>query len=114
LCKKYHQRIVELESTKYDLECHVGRIDFDIRELSMKLNDMRGKYIKPTFRNVPKFGVKIERMLLNARKEVGFTVNLNSVKNLMKVDEQQGSSTPEWSWKKWRLDWPRSDQLSPI
>jgi hypothetical protein len=101
LCKKYHQRIVELESAKYDLEYHVGRIDFDIRELSMKLNDMRGKYIKPTLRKVPKFGVKIEKMLLNARKEVGFTVNLKSVKkNPMKVEEQQGSSTPEWSWKK--------------
>lgn len=99
LCKKYHERIAELESAKYDLEYHVGRIDFDIHELSMKLNDMRGKFIKPTLKKVPKFGVKIERMLLNARKEVGFTVNLKAVKkNHMKVDEQ--SAAPEWSWKK--------------
>jgi len=101
VCKKYHARIAELESAKYDLEYHVSRIDFDIHELSMKLNDMRGKYIKPTLKKVPKFGVKIERMLLNARKEIGFTVNLKAVKkNPMKVDEQQQSATPEWSWKK--------------
>lgn len=102
LCKKYHARIAQLESDKYDLEYHVGRIDFDIHELSMKLNDMRGKFIKPTLKKVPKFGVKIEKMLLNARKEIGFTVNLKSVrKNPMKVDgASDQASTPEWSWKK--------------
>lgn len=102
LCKAYHKRITELESVKYDLEYHVGRIDFDIHELSMKLNDMRGKFIKPTLKKVPKFGVKIERMLLNARKEVGFTVNLKSVKrNQPKVDAPgDQASAPDWSWKK--------------
>ena len=42
-------------------------------------------------------------MLLNARKEVGFTVNLKAVKrNQLKVEEPNDSSdqTPEWSWKK--------------
>lgn len=102
LCKDYHKRIADLESTKYDLEYHVGRIDFEIHELSMKLNDMRGKFIKPTLRKVPKFGVKIERMLLNARKEIGFTVNLKSVKrNQLKVnDPAEQTNAPEWSWKK--------------
>lgn len=102
LCKQYHKRIAELESDKYDLEYHVGRIDFDIHELSMKLNDMRGKFIKPTLKKVPKFGVKIERMLLNARKEVGFTVNLKAVKrNQLKVEVPgDQANPPDWSWKK--------------
>lgn len=102
LCKQYHARIAELESAKYDLEYHVGRIDFDIHELSMKLNDMRGKYIKPTLKKVPKFGLKIERMLLNARKEIGFTVNLKSVKrNQIKGMEAQGDANlPDWSNRK--------------
>ena len=99
LCKKYHSRIADLESAKYDLEYHVGRIDFDIHEISMKLNDMRGKFIKPSLKKVPKFGIKIERMLLNARKEVGFTVNLKAVKKSpIKVEEQQAAH--DWSWKK--------------
>lgn len=102
LCRQYHARIADLESAKYDLEYHVGRIDFDIHELSMKLNDMRGKFIKPSLKKVPKFGVKIERMLLNARKEVGFTVNLKSVKrNQLKVDVPgDQANAPDWSWKK--------------
>lgn len=102
LCKQYHARLAELESAKYDLEYHVSRIDFDIHDLSMKLNDMRGKFIKPSLKKVPKFGVKIERMLLNARKEVGFTVNLKAVKrNQLKVDvPDDQANAPEWSWKK--------------
>lgn len=99
LCRKYHQRIVELENEKYDLEYSVKRIDFDIHELSMKVNDMRGRYIKPTLKKVPKFGVKIERMLINARKEVGFTINLKSVKKDTKIDDSK-KDDPEWSWKK--------------
>lgn len=102
LCKMYHKRISDLESDKYDLEYHVSRIDFDIHELSMKLNDMRGKFIKPTLKKVPKFGVKIERMLLNARKEIGFTVNLKAVKrNQLKVEVPgDQAAAPEWSYRK--------------
>lgn len=58
-------------------------------------------------RKVPKFGVKIERMLLNARKEIGFTVNLKSVKkDTFKSDDarQESQQTPEWSWKKQQAD----------
>lgn len=43
LCQEYHNNIAKLESDKYDLEYQVKRIDFEIHELSMKVNDMRGK-----------------------------------------------------------------------
>lgn len=51
---------------------------------------------------MPKYEQKIERMLLNARKEVGFTVTLKSVKrDQFKVDEPKtDTQAPEWSWKK--------------
>lgn len=42
-------------------------------------------------------------MLLNARKEIGFTVTLKAVKKeQFKVDEPKDNKdeTPEWSWKK--------------
>ncbi|KAG9509883.1 hypothetical protein GZH46_01585 [Fragariocoptes setiger] len=103
LCKQYHEKIAALESDKYDLEYHVKRIDYDIHELSTKVNDMRGKFTKPPLKKVPKFGVKIERMLLNARKEVGFSVNLKAVKRdqfKAETESREGDNTPEWSWKK--------------
>lgn len=64
---------------------------------------MRGKFVKPPLKRVPKYEQKIERMLLNARKEIGFTVTLKSVKrDQFRVDEPKdnNSQAPEWSWKK--------------
>lgn len=74
-----------------------------IHDLSSQVNDTRGKFVKPPLKRVPKYEQKIERMLLNARKEVGFTVTLKSVKkDQFKVDEPKDSKdlAPDWSWKK--------------
>lgn len=43
LCRDYHTKVAKLESDKYDLEYQVKRLDFEIHELSLKVNDMRGK-----------------------------------------------------------------------
>lgn len=59
--------------------------------------------VKPPLKKIPKYEAKIERMLLNARKEIGFTVTLKSVKkDQFKVDEPKDNKdqAPEWSWKK--------------
>lgn len=41
--KEYHRKIVGLESEKYDLEFLVRGKDFQIKELSDKVNHYRGK-----------------------------------------------------------------------
>lgn len=76
--------------------------DEQIHDLSSQVNDTRGKFVKPPLKRVPKYEQKIERMLLNARKEVGFTVTLKSVKrDQFKVDEPKDAKdqAPDWSWK---------------
>lgn len=103
ICKKFQDRIEKLESEKWDLEYSVGRKEIEIHELSSQVSDTRGKFVKPPLKRVPKYEQKIERMLLNARKEVGFTVTLKSVKkDQFKVDEPKDTKdqAPEWSWKK--------------
>lgn len=103
ICKQFHERIKNLESEKWDLEYAVGRKEIEIHQLSSQVSDTRGKFVKPPLKRVPKYEQKIERMLLNARKEVGFTVTLKSVKrDQFKVDEPKDTKdqAPEWSWKK--------------
>lgn len=106
LSKQYHDRIKRLEEDKWDLELAVGRRELEIQELSSQVSDMRGKFVKPALKRVPKYEQKIERMLLNARKEIGFTVTLKSVKrDQFRVDEAKDAGksrgqAPEWSWKK--------------
>lgn len=100
LARKYHERIQKLEDEKYDLEYAVSRKDYEITEMAAKVNDMRGKFIRPPLKKIPKYEAKIERMLLNARKEIGFTVALKSVKkDQMTETKETKKAQPEWSWK---------------
>lgn len=56
--------------------------------------------IKPSLKKIPKYEAKIERMLLNARKEIGFTVALKSVKKeQLQEPKESKKEAPEWSWK---------------
>lgn len=103
VCKQMHDRLKGLESEKWDMETKVSRKELEIHQLSTQVSDMRGKFVKPPLKRVPKYQAKIERMLLNARKEIGFTVTLKSVKkDQFKVDEAKDNKdqAPEWSWKK--------------
>lgn len=100
LARQYHERIGQLEDEKYDLEYAVSRKDYEITEMAAKVNDMRGKFIRPPLKKIPKYEAKIERMLLNARKEIGFTVALKSVKkDQMAETKEKKKEQPEWSWK---------------
>lgn len=103
VCRQMHDRLSSLESEKWDMETNVSRKELEIHQLSTQVSDMRGKFVKPPLKRVPKYQAKIEKMLLNARKEVGFTVTLKSVKkDQFKVDECKDNKdqAPEWSWKK--------------
>lgn len=103
VCKQMHDRLKNLESEKWEMETNVSRKELEIHQLSTQVSDMRGKFVKPPLKRVPKYQAKIEKMLLNARKEIGFTVTLKSVKkDQFKVDEAKDTKdqAPEWSWKK--------------
>lgn len=100
LAQQFHERIAQLENEKYDLEYAVSRKDYEITEMAAKVNDMRGKFIRPPLKKIPKYEAKIERMLLNARKEIGFTVALKSVKKDQMAETKEPKKVqPEWSWK---------------
>lgn len=43
LCQSYHERICAIESEKYDTEKEVEFKDYQINELNIAVNDLRGK-----------------------------------------------------------------------
>lgn len=43
LANEYFEHILELESQKYDLSYEVRQKDFEINELTIAVNDLRGK-----------------------------------------------------------------------
>jgi len=99
ICKEYYDRIAKLENLKYDLEYDVIQKDFVVNELSIEVNDLRGKFVKPALKKVSKYDLKLEQMAkVAAKAETDFRNNLKRVQSqkfTMQDDEKQ--ARPEWA-----------------
>eukprot|EP00096_Caligus_rogercresseyi_P005083 TRINITY_DN1994_c0_g1_i2.p1 TRINITY_DN1994_c0_g1~~TRINITY_DN1994_c0_g1_i2.p1 ORF type:complete len:184 (-),score=67.61 TRINITY_DN1994_c0_g1_i2:319-870(-) len=79
ICKEYHGRIAKIENDKYDMEKEVEFKDYRITELNMAVNDLRGKFIKPTLKKVSKYENKFAKLQKKAA-EFNFRNQLKVVK----------------------------------
>merc|ERR1712106_914524 len=62
ICQDYFDRMYECESQKYDMEFECRKKDFEINELNIAVNDLRGKFIKPTLKKVSKYENKFAKL----------------------------------------------------
>jgi len=103
LCEEYHKRIGGLEEQKYDLEYTVKRKDFEINELNILVNDLRGKFVKPALKKVSKYENKFAKLQKKAA-EFNFRNQLKQVKKKefeMEEEEKEKKqdAKPEWANK---------------
>ncbi|XP_003382278.1 troponin I 2 [Trichinella spiralis] len=85
IASQFVKRIAELEELKYDLEYSVRQKDFEINELTIQVNDLRGKLFK-------KFAAKKE-------EKVDFRANLKIVKKDVteELKKEKEEKAPEWA-----------------
>jgi len=98
------ERILKLEADKYDVNYSVRQKDFEINELTIAVNDLRGKFVKPTLKKVSKYDNKFKKMQDEKKGEkADFRSNLKVVKKEDVVAEVMAkgkkSDKPEWSKK---------------
>merc|ERR1712117_845084 len=67
ICEEYHKRIVGVEDAKYDIEKEVEFKDYKINELNIAVNDLRGKFIKPSQKKAGEFNLRSQ--LKNVKKK---------------------------------------------
>merc|ERR1712032_1537532 len=79
ICQSYHDRVKSLENEKYDMEKEVEYKDYKINELNIAVNDLRGKFIKPTLKKVSKYENKFAKLQKKAA-EFNFRNQLKTVK----------------------------------
>merc|ERR1712045_759540 len=92
ICAEYHSRAVGLESFKYDLEHEVVIKDYEINELNITVNDLRGKFIKPTLKKVSKYENKFAKLQKKAA-EFNFRNHLKTVKKKeFTMDEEEAAA----------------------
>ncbi|XP_017779946.1 PREDICTED: troponin I isoform X3 [Nicrophorus vespilloides] len=99
-CNMYHKRICDLESLKFDLEKEVENRDWQISDLNSQVNDLRGKFVKPTLKKVSKYENKFAKLQKKAA-EFNFRNQLKVVKKKeFTLEEEDKEKKPEWSQKK--------------
>merc|ERR1711978_103548 len=79
ICKEYQGKILKLEGDKWDLERGVKIRILEINELNIAVNDLRGKFIKPTLKKVSKYENKFAKLQKKAA-EFNFRNQLKTVK----------------------------------
>jgi len=98
ICETYYERIVKLENAKYDLERVVELRELKINELNIAVNDLRGKFIKPTLKKVSKYENKFAKLQKKAA-EFNFRNQLKTVKKKEFTidDDEAGKKKPDWA-----------------
>jgi len=101
LAKEMWERLGKVEDEKYDLEYAVRQKDFEINELTIAVNDLRGKFVKPTLKKVSKYDSKFDKMAEKsaaAADKVDFRAQLKETKiDKFAMDDVE---KPKADWQK--------------
>ncbi|XP_076676262.1 troponin I-like isoform X3 [Andrena cerasifolii] len=105
ICSAYWNRLNLLEGDKIDLERQIRLKEFEISDLNSQVNDLRGKFMKPTLKKVSKYENKFAKLQKKAA-EFNFRNQLKQVKKkeftLEEEDKENASKDkkkPDWSKK---------------
>merc|ERR1719195_486136 len=72
ICKEYYAKVFKLEGDKWDLERGIKIRLLEINELNIAVNDLRGKFIKPTLKKAAEFNFRNQ---LKTVKKKEFTMD---------------------------------------
>nr|AEH84422.1 troponin 1 [Brugia malayi] len=81
IAKKMTQKLLQLESEHYDINYIVRQKDFEINELIISVNDLRGKFVKPTLKKVSKTDNRFNKLKKKDRNFADFRTNLKNVES---------------------------------
>ncbi|CAL1685366.1 unnamed protein product [Lasius platythorax] len=98
ICQMYHDRVYLCEGQKWDLEREVRKRDYEISDLNSQVNDLRGKFMKPTLKKVSKYENKFAKLQKKAA-EFNFRNQLKQVKKKEFTLEEEDKEKPDWSKK---------------
>ncbi|XP_061917352.1 troponin I, slow skeletal muscle-like [Entelurus aequoreus] len=96
LCKELHNKIDVVDEERYDIGLKVAKSDIEVRDLSQKIYELKGKMKRPNLKRVRVSADAMLGALLGAKvkESVDFKANLKTVK---KEDEKKEEVT---DWRK--------------
>ncbi|XP_035913704.1 troponin I isoform X8 [Anopheles stephensi] len=102
ICKEYWNRVFGLEGDKFDLERMEKLKQFEISDLNAQVNDLRGKFVKPTLKKVSKYENKFAKLQKKAA-EFNFRNQLKVVKKkefTLEEEDKEAKKSEKADWQK--------------
>ncbi|XP_038213398.1 troponin I isoform X2 [Zerene cesonia] len=97
ICQMYWHRIYNLEGDKWEVERAIEIRKMEIADLNSQVNDLRGKFVKPTLKKVSKYENKFAKLQKKAA-EFNFRNQLKVVKKKeFTLEEEDKEKKPDWS-----------------
>lgn len=89
LCQDLQKQLETHESSRYDLEFKIRKQDYDINELTIKINDIKGKFVKPSLKKVSKTEQKLKKKPKEDEPNFIEMANLKQSTNKFALKEEQ-------------------------
>ncbi|XP_069355147.1 troponin I isoform X20 [Maniola hyperantus] len=100
ICQMYWHRIYNLEGDKYELERAIQIRKMEISDLNTQVNDLRGKFVKPTLKKVSKYENKFAKLQKKAA-EFNFRNQLKVVKKkefTLEEEDKEAKKAEKADW----------------
>uniref|UniRef100_A0A3Q3LTG9 Troponin I1, slow skeletal type n=1 Tax=Labrus bergylta TaxID=56723 RepID=A0A3Q3LTG9_9LABR len=98
LCKELHTKIDVVDEERYDIEAKVMLNTREIKDLNIKVLDLRGKFKRPSLRRVRVSADAILRSLLGSKHKVSMDLRAN-LKSVKKEDTEK-RPVEDSDWRK--------------
>ncbi|XP_035244983.1 troponin I, slow skeletal muscle-like [Anguilla anguilla] len=99
LCRELHAKIDVVDEERYDIEAKVLHNTREIKDLNIKVLDLRGKFKRPTLRRVRVSADAILRSLLGSKHKVSMDLRAN-LKSVKKEDTEKERPVEVSDWRK--------------
>ncbi|TDH13744.1 hypothetical protein EPR50_G00036170 [Perca flavescens] len=99
LCKELHAKIDVVDEERYDIEAKVLHNTREIKDLNIKVLDLRGKFKKPNLRRVRVSADAILRSVLGSKHKVSMDLRAN-LKSVKKEDTEKEKTVEVSDWRK--------------
>ncbi|XP_041954247.1 troponin I, slow skeletal muscle isoform X1 [Alosa sapidissima] len=99
LCEELHSKIIVVDEERYDIEAKVNLHTREIKDLNIKVLDLRGKFKRPPLRRVRVSADAILRSLLGSKHKVSMDLRAN-LKSVKKEDSKEKRPVEDSDWRK--------------
>ncbi|KAM3608884.1 uncharacterized protein V6R79_006290 [Siganus canaliculatus] len=98
LCLKLHEQINESEEERYGIEFKLNMVLNEVRDLNIKIVDLRGKFKRPRLKKVRMSADAMLKALLGSKHTVNMDLraNLKQVKKEVKEEDKQLRDVGDW------------------